>query len=121
MMSVRLQLPGTISGRMGQPVTVVERATSRPGVIRYEINQSITNTGHEHYSVGREVAGERPVDELARRLFDRGGIDAIHVNSNIITVDLAKGGTRDGIDDLIANLFIYYGPGVEVPTIPEGD
>jgi len=106
---------------MGQPVTVVERATNRPGVIRYEINRSITGTGHEHYSVGREVAGERPVDELARRLFDRGGIDAIHVNSNIITVDLAKGGTRDGIDNLIANLFIYYGPGVEVPTVPEGD
>ncbi|WP_420637503.1 hypothetical protein [Candidatus Poriferisocius sp.] len=106
---------------MGQPVTVVERATSRPGVIRFEINRSITGTGHEHYVADKDVYGDRPVDELARRLFDRGGIDAVHVNSNIITVDLAKGGTRDGLDDLIANLFIYYGPGVEVPTIPTED
>ncbi len=105
---------------MGQPVTVVERATSRPGVICYEINRSITGTGHEHYVVGRDISGERPVDELARRLLDRGGIDAVHVNSNVITVDLAKGGTSAGLDELIADLFIYYGPGVEVPTMPEG-
>ncbi len=106
---------------MGQSVTVIEKQTSRPGVHRFEINRSITGTGHEYYSAGHDISGERPVDLLARRLFERGGVDAVHVNSNIITVDIAKGGTPHGISDLIANLFIYYGPGVEVPTVVEED
>ena len=111
----------TLGVLMGQPVTVVENKTSRPGVYRFEINRSITGTGHEHYRARQDITGERPSDELARRLFARGDIDAVHVNSNIITVDIAKGGTSQGIKDLIANLFIYYGPGVEVPTLVEGD
>ena len=50
--------------------------------------------GHERYSRREDATGVRPVDELARRLFDRGGIDGIHIYSNVITIDLAKGGRR---------------------------
>lgn len=105
-------------GAMGQPVTVIEKPSSRRGVIRFEINRSITGTGHERYSPDRLVEGDRPPDELARRLFERGGIDSLHMNSNVITVDLAKGSSSHGIRELIQDLFTYYRPGVEVPSFP---
>lgn len=100
---------------MGQPVTVIEKPSSRAGVVRFEINRSITGMGHERYVKGQEVLGERPADELARRLFERGGVDALHVNSNVITIDL-DGFETDGISELITELFTYYRPGVPVPT-----
>ncbi len=101
---------------MGQPITVVEKPSSRGGVVRFEINRSITGMGHERYRAADDIIGTRPPDELARRLFDRGGIDAVHVNSNVITIDLAKGGDTEGICELIEELFLYYREGVEVPT-----
>ena len=100
---------------MGQPVTVIEKPSSRAGVVRYEINRSITGMGHERYVSGTEVTGDRPADELARRLFDRGGVNAVHVNSNVITLDLDGSGT-EGITELITELFTFYRPGVPVPT-----
>ncbi len=100
---------------MGQPVTVIEKPSSRAGVVRYEINRSITGMGHERYVKGQEVIGERPADELARRLFERGGVDALHVNSNVITIDL-DGFETAGIAELITELFTFYRPGVPVPT-----
>lgn len=102
---------------MGQPITVVQKPSPMPGVERFEINRSITGMGHEHYRVDGEVTGDRPPDELARRLFDRGGIDGVHVNSNVITLDMAKGSDTAGLRQLIEDLFIYYRPGVEVPTL----
>ena len=101
---------------MGQPVTVIEKPSSRPGVVRFEINRTLTGMGHERYKVGTPVEGDRPPDELARRLFDHGGIDSIHINSNVITLDMAKGGNSDGIAGVIEDLYTYYRPGVEVPT-----
>ena len=102
---------------MGQPITVVHKPSPTRGVERFEINRSITGMGHEHYRVDEEVVGDRPPDELARRLFERGGVDAVHVNSNVITLDIAKGSDIAGIRELIEELFIYYGPGVEVPAL----
>lgn len=106
---------------MGQPVTVVQKPSSRPGVVRFEINRSITGMGHERYRADQEVSGNRPPDELARRLFEHGGIEAIHMNSNVITLDLAKGASANGVADLIADMFTYYRPGVEVPSFPSED
>ncbi len=108
---------------MGQPITVVERPSSRPGVVRFEINRSLSGMGHERWSVDQPVEGDRPVDELARRLFARGGIDAIHINSSVITVDVSKGHDAGGIADIIRELFIYYRPGVPVPgqEAPSGE
>ena len=102
---------------MGQPITVVEKPSASGGVVRFEINRSITGMGHERYNAGDDIIGVRPPDELARRLFDHGGIESVHVNSNVITLDLAKGAGTEGIRELIEELFLYYREGVEVPSI----
>ena len=51
---------------------------------------------------------EDPADELARRLFERGGIDHVHVYGNLITVELARGGTLDGVQELLEEMFLHY-------------
>lgn len=112
---------------MGQQITVVEKPSARPGVVRFDTNRSITGMGHERYRHDEEVWGDRPPDELARRLFARGGIEAVHIFSNVITVDLAKGADTEGVVDLIHELFTFYRPGVvagpdgfAVPAQPTG-
>ena len=102
---------------MGQPITVVEKPSSRPGVVRFEINRTLTGMGHERYRSPEDATGERPPDVLARRLFERGGVTAVHIFSNVITVELAEGGTADGMRELIEELFIHYREGVQ-PSIP---
>ncbi len=102
---------------MGQPITVVQKPSSKPGVVRFEINRSLTGMGHERYRSPADATGDRPPDVLARRLFERGGVDAVHVFSNVITVDLAEGSHGDGMRELIEELFIHYRDGVE-PSIP---
>lgn len=104
---------------MGQPITVIEKRTAIPGVVRFEINRSLTGMGHERYRSRGDAVGERPVDELVRRLFDHGGVDAVHVNSNVITVDLAKGADGAGLIDVIRDLFIFYREGVRPPSDDE--
>ncbi|MCY3562163.1 MAG: hypothetical protein OXH20_13520 [bacterium] len=101
---------------MGQPVTVIERPSSRPGVVRFEINRSLTGMGHEHYGGPPPATRTRPPDELARRLFASGRIDGMHINSNVITLDMSKGADTAGLRQVIEDLFIHYRPGVEVPT-----
>ncbi len=101
---------------MGQPVTVLEKRSARPGVVRFETNRALTGTGHERYVAGEPVLGDRPPDLVARRLFDRGGIDGVHVNSNVITVELSRGSDSEGIAEIIGDLYTYYRPGVPVPT-----
>ncbi len=93
---------------MGQPITVVEKRSHRPGIVRFEINRPLTGMGHERFVRGTAVEGHRPVDELARRILDRGDVDAVHVNGSVITVDLAKGAAADGLTELIRDLFLYY-------------
>lgn len=104
---------------MGQPITVVEKPSSRSGVVRFEINRSITGMGHEHYGSIDDATGDRPPDRLARLLFEHGGVDGVHVNSNVITVDVAKGADTSGLLDVIESLFLYYRPGVEVQMIAD--
>lgn len=101
---------------MGQPVTVIERPSSRPGVVRFEINRSLTGMGHEYYDGPPPATRIRPPDELARRLFASGRIDGMHINSNVITLDMSKGADTAGLRQIIEDLFIHYRPGVEVPT-----
>ncbi|MCH2429376.1 MAG: hypothetical protein MK187_02050 [Acidimicrobiales bacterium] len=103
---------------MGQPITVVEKPSSRTGVVRYETNRALTGMGHERYRAGDEILGTAPADELARRLFDRGGITGVHVNGNVVTVELAEA-EAEGIDEVIASLYLYWVEGVEVPSDDE--
>lgn len=104
---------------MGQPVTVIEKQSSTPGVVRYETNRPLTGTGHEGFRSREDAVGPKWSAELARRLFDRGGIASVHLNGNIVTVQLADASPPAGIKEIIEEMFIYYGPGVEV-VIPEG-
>ena len=107
---------------MGQPVTVVEKHSAKPGVLRFEINRSITGMDHERYRPGDEILGTRPPDVLAQALLDLGGIDLVSINSNVITVDTGKGGVdADAVRAVIADMFTYYRPGVEVPSFDTGD
>ena len=103
---------------MGQPITVVEKPSSRTGVVRYETNRALTGMGHERYRAGDKILGTAPADELARRLFDRGGITGVHVNGNVVTVELAEA-EAEGIDEVIASLYLYWVEGVEVPSDDE--
>tara|TARA_B100001245_G_scaffold28873_1_gene18693 strand:- start:540 stop:875 length:336 start_codon:yes stop_codon:yes gene_type:complete len=105
---------------MGQPITVVEKPSSRTGVVRYETNRALTGMGHERYRAGDEILGAAPADELARRLFDRGGIAGVHVNGNVVTVELTEAKAEaEGIDEVIASLYLYWVEGVEVPSDDE--
>src|SRR4051812_2827810 len=109
----------TLPPAMGQPITVIEKPTTTPGVVRFETNRNLTGMGHERYRSGDDAVGARPVDELARRLFARGGVDGVHVYGNIVTVDISKGMTSDGMLDVIHELFVHYVPGVLPPTDEE--
>lgn len=102
---------------MGQPITVIEKPSSVPGNVRFEINRNLTGMGHERYVAGQVIDGVRPPDELARRLFERGGIEAVHIFGNIITVDLDQQGDASGLREIIESLYIYYRPGMEVPSV----
>lgn len=102
---------------MGQPVTVVQKPSLKPGVVRFEINRSLTGMGHERYRSTADATGDRPPDVLARHLFEHGGVAAVHVYSNVITVELAEGGATEGLKELIEELFIHYREGVQ-PSIP---
>ena len=102
---------------MGQPIVVVQKSSSTEGVLRFEINRSLTGMGHEHYPSADAAAGDRPPDVLARRLFERGDVDAVHVYSNMITVELADGKTGEGMRELVEQLFIHYRDGVQ-PSVP---
>ena len=104
---------------MGQPITVEEKKSATPGIVRFDLNRSLTGMGHEHYRSPEAVTGERIVDEIARRLFATGQVVGVHVYSNVITADLAKGATSDGLAQVIHDLFIYYTPGVVPPSDEE--
>jgi hypothetical protein len=101
---------------MGQPVTVIEKHARRGGIVRFELNRVLTGTGHEIYRSGTEVEGTRPPDELARRLFAHGGVETVSINGSVVTVDLRKGGSAEGMKEIIEDLYTYYRPGVEVPV-----
>ena len=43
----------------------------------------------------------------------------MHVYSNIVTVDLAKGGSPDGLSDVVRNLYRYWHPGMAPPSFED--
>jgi hypothetical protein len=93
---------------MGQPITVVEKPSSTPGVARFETNRWLTGMGHERYRAIDDIVDDRTVDELARRLFASGGVQAVHVNGSVITVQLTEGWTGDRLLDVIRSLHVHY-------------
>ena len=103
---------------MGQPITVVTKPSSRAGVVRYETNRALTGMGHERFKPDDEILGDTPADELARRLFAKGGIASVHINGNVITVEFSDTEV-DGVEEIISGLYLYWVEGVEVPSDDE--
>jgi hypothetical protein len=103
---------------MGQPVTFLSSSSPKPGVLRFELNRSLTGMGHERYVAGEEIRGDRPPDVLARRIFEVGGVAAVHIYSSMVTVTLSS--TEQGdLDTVLRELYTYYVPGVEIPSDEE--
>ena len=104
---------------MGQLVAVTEKPSSSPGVVRFELNRSLTGMGHERFRSAADAFGPRPAAELARRLFATGQAAGVHVYANIVTVDLAKGASSSGLADVVRHLSQYWQPGMAPPTFED--
>jgi len=103
---------------MGQLVSVIEKPSTRPGIVRYVLNRALTGMGHERYVANEEIVGDRPSDELARRLLATGQVQGVSINGNVVTVELSKSDSS-GLKEIIIDLYTYYVPGVEVPSDEE--
>jgi len=101
---------------MGEPVSVIEKASANHGGGRFETNRSFTGMGHERYQAGDDIIDNRPPDAIARLLLATGQVDKVHVYAQTITVTLHQGAESTGLKEIIEDLFIHYKPGVEVPT-----
>jgi hypothetical protein len=104
---------------MGQLVGVIEKQSATPGIVRFELNRTLSGQGHERFRSVLDAHGHTPSDELARQLFSTGKVAGVHVYANIVTVDLEKGYESDGLADLVRNLYQYWKPGIEPPTFPD--
>lgn len=94
---------------MGQSIVVTEKpSVANRGVVRFETNRLLTGMGHERYVAGEEIFGQRPPDEIARRLFATDAVAGVQVNGNMITVNLRRGYDSSGMAEIIENLYRYY-------------
>jgi hypothetical protein len=104
---------------MGQMVGVVEKRSSTPGVVRFELNRSLSGMGHERFESVVDAIGSKPSASLARQLFATGKVDSVHVYGNIVTVDVSKGYDSTGLADIVREMYRYWKPGVEPPTFED--
>jgi len=111
----------TIAAAMGQSIVVNEKPSSNPGVIRFETNRAFTGMDHERYLAGQEIWGERPPDELARRLLDKPSVAGVQINGNMVTVDLNKGFDSTGLLEVIENLYRFYPDTPDTPEAAEAE
>jgi hypothetical protein len=102
---------------MGQAITVTEKPTTREGVVRFELNRSLTGMAHERYVSLDAAQGHRPPDVLARRLLEHDSVQSVAIYSNEVTVELKAWKTAEGLKEVIEDLYIHYLPGV-TPSIP---
>ncbi len=115
---------------MGQPVTFLRTVSPSPGVVRFELNRTLTGMGHERYRATDEIIGDRPCDELARRMLATGRVASLHIYGSVITAELADSEDSEasansdlsddlGLGEVIASLYTHYVPGVEIPSDEE--
>lgn len=101
---------GSMPLRMGQPITVVEKpSTTNPAILRLETNRPLSGMGHDRYESPPGELRQRPVDEVARRLFAAGGVEGVHIHGSVITLRLGGGRTGAGLADIVRDLFLHYG------------
>jgi hypothetical protein len=87
--------------------------------VRFEINRSITGQGHERFASAAEATGPKPAAMLARSLFDTGKVTAVHVFSNIVTVDVADATNSAGLSEILRDMYQYWKPGMEPKSVEE--
>ncbi len=104
---------------MGQLVAVTEKPGALAGIVRFETNRSFTGMGHERFASEDDAWGPSPSAEVARRLFATGRVEGVHVYANMITVDLVRGHTSEGMADMIRELYRYWRPGMLPPTFDD--
>ena len=104
-----------VPAAMGQPITVTEKRGAERDTVRFELNRSLTGMGHERYRAGDEILGNRPADELARRLLARPGVESVHIFSNVVTAHLSSGADTTGMGDIVHELFVHYDHSEEAP------
>ena len=104
---------------MGQMVGVIEKKSTTPGIVRFELNRSLSGMGHERFDSVVQAIGSKPSASLARQLFATGKVDSVHVYGNIVTVDVAKGYDSGGLADIVREMYRYWKPGVEAPTFED--
>ena len=104
---------------MGQLVGVVEKQSATPGVVRFELNRTLSGMGHERFTSAADALGPRPAAALARDLFATGRVAGIHIYSNMVTVDLTDGHDSTGLIDIVREMYRYWKPGVEPPTFED--
>jgi len=104
---------------MGQLVGVVEKPSSAPGIVRFELNRSLSGMGHERFTSVLDAVGPTPSASLARELFATGKVAGVHVYGNIVTVDIEKGYDSGGLADLVTEMYRYWKPGVEPPEFED--
>ena len=96
---------------MGQPVTVLAKESTRPGIVRLEVNRSLTGMAPERYAGTSDIVDDRPADVLAARLLEVDGVKSLHMNSNVVTIE--TDGTADAaqLQVVAEELFTYYRDG----------
>ena len=104
---------------MGQLVGVVEKPSGTPGVVRFELNRSLSGMGHERFSVDA-----RRVRSTRRRRWPAscsrtGKVAGVHVYGNMVTVDIEKGYDSAGLADIVREMYRYWKPGVEPPSFDD--
>ena len=104
---------------MGLAINVTEHTTPVAGVVRFEADRTLTGMAHERYNSIDDVIFDRWTDRLARQIFERGGVNHVHIYGNEVTVALAPGANTLGIPELIRNLYIHYREGVLPSILPE--
>ncbi len=104
---------------MGQQIGVIEKASSNPGMVRFEANRNLTGMGHEVFHTAADAIGPRPAAALARNLLSTGQVATVHVYGNMITLDLAQGASSAGLGDVIRDLYQYWKPGMEMPVFED--
>ncbi|MEP7113042.1 MAG: hypothetical protein ABI862_07240 [Ilumatobacteraceae bacterium] len=72
--------------------------------------------GHERFMSAADAVGPRPAAALARQLLATGKVDSVYIYGNIVSVDVSKGSTADGLGDVVRNMYQYWKPGMEMPT-----
>lgn len=95
---------------MGQAITVISRSGVRPDVRIFKLDRSLTGMAIERYVAATPPVGNRPTDQLARKLLELGSA-AVSVYSNEVIVEAPAqvwSKLEPAITEVIENLFIYY-------------